>query len=402
MIKSSRGKLIALMSGALVAVAVPVAVTAPTGRSVQTRAEHTALPAEPAVKAMLDGLVHDKTATAALIRVTDRVGGWTAASGVTDLASGRPADPNGHLRIGSVTKTFVATVLLQLCDEGRLRLDDPVERHLPGVVPNGEHITVRQVLGHTSGLHDYMSEPGYSTNRWRGDARFRSYSPRQLLKVAFAEPPNFPPGEGWRYSNTNYVVAGLLIEKLTGRPYGVEITRRILRPLHLTQTSVPGNRSGLPHPYAHGYEALTDGRVVDATRMNPSLDWAAGEMISTTRDLDRFFDALLGGRLIRAASLAAMRAVRDTGAGFDYGLGLQKYTLPCGSTVWGHSGELIGYLTFAFRADDGRRMTLSLDPYTKKPGTQQIFSIASAVFCAKRIAAQDDRAAEKHTETEER
>ena len=210
-------------------------------------------------------------------------------------------------------------------------------------MPNGGAITIRHLLNHTSGLHDYMSEEGYSTNRWRGEDRFQSYTPRQLLKVAFAEPPYFAkPGSSWRYSNTNYIVAGMLIEKLTGRPYGKEVERRILSPLKLTRTSVPGDAPGLREPHAHGYEALPSGEIVDATRMNPSLDWAAGEMVSTTRDLNTFFNALLGGKLTGKAMLGEMRTTVDTGAGFAYGLGLQKYALPCGKSVWGHSGELIG------------------------------------------------------------
>ncbi|MER5420926.1 serine hydrolase domain-containing protein [Streptosporangium roseum] len=330
----------------------------------------------------LHRMVADKAATAALLQADEGGRAKASVAGVRDLRTGRPAVADGYFRIGSVTKTFVATVVLQLADEGRLKLDDPIQRHLPGLVPNGAAITVRHLLNHTSGLHDYMSEEGYSTNRWRGEERFRSYTPQQLLKVAFAKPPYFKdPGSSWRYSNTNYIVAGMLIEKLTGRPYGKEVERRILRPLKLTRTSVPGNAYGLREPHAHGYEALPTGRIVDATRMNPSLDWAAGEMISTTGDLNAFFDGLLGGKLTSKAALREMRTTVDTGAGFAYGLGLQKYAVPCGETVWGHSGELIGYMTFAFRADDGRSMTLSINPHTRQPSTAEIFAIASDVYC---------------------
>ncbi|MFI6815399.1 serine hydrolase domain-containing protein [Nonomuraea sp. NPDC050328] len=330
------------------------------------------------LSADLQRIVDAKGATAALARVSDGGRTWTGTAGVRDLdRGGRPA-PNGHFRIGSVTKTFVATVLLQLVDEGEVSLDDPIERHLPGLVPGGAEISVRELLNHTSRLYDYMSEPGYSTNRWRGAERFRSYQPRELLKVAFAK--KLPDDGKWHYSNTNYVVLGLLIEKLTGRPYGEEVSRRILRPLGLRHTLVPGDRPGLPAPHAKGYEPLPD--LVDATRMNPSLDWAAGEMISTTADLDRFMGALLGGKLISAESLRAMRTTVETGAGFGYGLGLQAYALPCG-TVWGHSGELIGYLTFAFRADSGRSLTLSINPSTRNPSTAEVMGLAVEVFCPK-------------------
>ncbi|WP_271216871.1 serine hydrolase domain-containing protein [Streptosporangium carneum] len=328
------------------------------------------------VRPELERIVAGDGATAALARVSDGGRTWSGAVGVRDVKRGGQPSPSGHFRIGSVTKTFVATVVLQLVDEGKVRLDDPVDRHLPGLVPGGERITVRQLLNHTSHLYDYMSEPGYSTNRWRGDARFRSFQPRELLEVAFAK--KLPDDGRWHYSNTNYVVLGLLVEKLTGRAYGEEVARRVLRPLGLRHTVVPGDRAGVPSPHAKGYEPMPD--LVDATRMNPSLDWAAGEMISTTADLERFMSALLNGRLTSAASLRAMRTTVETGAGFGYGLGLQAYTLPCG-TVWGHSGELIGYQTFAFRADSGKALTMSINPSTRNPSTQEIMGIAVKVFC---------------------
>ncbi|RMI38714.1 class A beta-lactamase-related serine hydrolase [Actinomadura harenae] len=324
----------------------------------------------------LDGIVKGGAATAALVRISDGRHTTSEAAGVRDIERGGRPSPDGYFRIGSVTKSFVATVVLQLVDEGKVRLDDPIARHLPGVVPDGEHVTVRRLLDHTSHLPDYMSEPGYSTNRWRGDARFRSYRPGELLKVAFAK--TLPADGKWHYSNTNYVVLGLLVQKLTGRTYGEEVRRRILRPLGLRHTVVPGDRPGVPSPHANGYEPIP--QLVDATRMNPSLDWAAGEMISTAGDLERFFSALLGGRLTSAASLRAMRTPVETGAGFDYGLGLQAYHLPCG-TVWGHSGELIGYLTFAFRTDSGRSMVLSINPSTRNPSTAEVMGIAAKALC---------------------
>lgn len=337
----------------------------------------TVATANPGVGADLEKIVEGKGATAALARVTAGGKTWTGAAGVRDLRRGGKVSPNGHFRIGSVTKTFVATVVLQLVDEGKVRLDDPIDDHLPGLVPGGKKITVRALLDHTSHLYDYMSEPGYSTNRWRGAARFRSYKPKELLKVAFAK--KLPDDGTWHYSNTNYVVLGLLVEKLTGRPYGKEIERRILRPLGLRHTLVPGDRAGLPSPHAKGYEPV-NGTLVDATRMNPSLDWAAGEMISTAADLERFLAALLGGKLTSAESLRAMRTTVETGAGFGYGLGLQAYRLPCG-TVWGHSGELIGYLTFAFRSDSGKSLTMALNPSTRNPTTEEVMGIAVKTFC---------------------
>ncbi|MCS7475540.1 serine hydrolase domain-containing protein [Umezawaea endophytica] len=320
---------------------------------------------------VLGDWVEEGWVSGALLTVED-------SGGVRADAAGE-ARVGGYFRIGSVTKTFVATVVLQLVDEGRVGLDDPVGGYVSGV-PNGDRMTVRQVLNHTSGLYDYAHEAGWSTNRWRGAERFRSYAPEELLAVAASREPYFPPGQGWHYSNTNYVVAGMLVERVTGRTYGDEVRARVLRPLRLDHTIVPGRWPGLPHPHARGYTTV-DGELVDATLMNPSLDWAAGEMISTADDLTRFLDALLGGRLTSAASLAAMRETVDTGTIFAYGLGLQRFDLPCGRSVWGHGGELIGYLTYATRADDGRRAALSYNPVGGGVPGADLIGLFGSLYC---------------------
>ncbi|MFB9902959.1 serine hydrolase domain-containing protein [Allokutzneria oryzae] len=365
-------KKIGLLALALAALVALASLTASAGA--------TTLPGG-ALKAGLDRMVATRAATAALARLDDGPAHWSGAAGVRELSS--PARPraDGHFRIGSVTKTFVATVLLQLADEGRLGLDDPIARHLPGTVPNGERITVRQLLNHTSGLYDYMHDPGYSTNRWRGDARFRSYRPQELLAVAFSHPPVFPhPGSAWKYSNTNYIVAGLLIERLTGRDYGTEIRDRILRPLGLAHTTVPGDHPGVAEPHAHGYTWI-DGGPVDATAMNPSLDWAAGEMVSTSADLNRFLAALLAGRLTSAAGLAAMKQTVPTGTDFQYGLGLQRFDLPCGARVFGHGGELIGFLTYATGSAGGRQLTLSYNPHSRPAPAETVIGLFNSAYC---------------------
>ncbi|MFE2751835.1 serine hydrolase domain-containing protein [Actinosynnema sp. NPDC059335] len=323
----------------------------------------------------MDGWVGQGWASGALLTAETPAGTRADAAG--------EASVGGYFRIGSATKTFVATVVLQLVDEGRVGLDDPVDRYVAGVPAgrNGDRVTVRQVLNHTSGLYDYAHEAGYSTNRWRGADRFRTYRPRDLLDVAFARPSHFDPGQGWRYSNTNYIVAGMVVERVTGRTYGDEVRARVLRPLGLRHTLVPGRYPGLPHPHARGY-AEVDGALVDATLMNPTLDWAAGEMISTADDLNRFFDALLSGRLTSAASLDAMRQTReDTGTVFAYGLGLQRFDLPCGRSVWGHGGELLGYRTYATRADDGTRATLSYNPLPADVPGDAVVDLFSAIYC---------------------
>lgn len=285
-------------------------------------------------------------------------GTWTSGS----PKPGGAAEPLGteHFRIGSITKTFVATAILQLVDESRIELDKPIETYLPGVVPNGANITVRHVLNHTSGLYDYMKGEGWSTNRWRGDDRFTTYSPDQLLAEAFRHEPYFVPGTDFRYSNTNYIVAGRLIEAVTGRPYSTVIEHRILKPQNLTGTTFPGATSSLPDPVVNATATLENGQTTDVTEQNVSLDWAAGEMISTTHDLRAFFDALFGGDLISKESLAQMRTTVPMGMGFHYGLGLERFDPPCGGQLWGHGGQLLGYVTYAYRRDDGRSLTMLL------------------------------------------
>ncbi|GAA4688737.1 D-alanyl-D-alanine carboxypeptidase [Promicromonospora umidemergens] len=298
--------------------------------------------------------------SAALLTVTGSGPADTWTSGSPTPAGTEPPSGNEHFRIGSITKTFVATAILQLVDENRIELDAPIETYLPGTVPNGANITIRQILNHTSGLYDYMKGEGWSTNRWRGDARFITYSPDQLLTEAFRHEPYFAPGTDVRYSNTNYIVAGQLIEAVTGRPYSSAIEHRILAPLALMGTSFPGDDASLPEPAVHATASLDGGKEVDVTEQNVSLDWAAGEMVSTTRDLQTFFAALLGGSLISEDSLVQMRTTVPMGMGFHYGLGLERFDLPCGGQLWGHGGQLLGYVTYAYRRDDGRSLTLLL------------------------------------------
>jgi D-alanyl-D-alanine carboxypeptidase len=321
-------------------------------------------------------------ATGALAETRDPLGRWAGVSGVAELDSGRPVPVNGRFRIGSVTKTFVSTVILQLVAERRLSLDDPVERRLPGLVPGGDKITVRQLLNHTSGLFNYTEAMPLDGEEFL-KIRFRYYSPRQLVAIATAHEPYFPPGTGWHYSNTNYILAGLTIERVTGRPYGAEIQRRILRPLGLRHTSVPGTSTAVPGPHSHGYLQIGS-RTVDVTRLKPSWAWAAGEMISTNVDLNRFFAALLGGRLLHPAELAAMKATVPVEPGFGYGLGLYSLDLSCGRTIWGHDGGIHGYVTASMHTADGRRqLTASLNPLADDGLGEAVNNLILVAHCGK-------------------
>ncbi|MGA5797922.1 serine hydrolase domain-containing protein [Streptomyces cellulosae] len=313
-----------------------------------------------AVKAAVEGGVPGVT-----LRAEDRRGVWTTTAGVGNLSTERPRSPHDRYRVGSITKTFVATVLLQLEAEGRLSLDDTVDSWLPGLVTGNGHdgtrITLRQLLNHTSGIFNYTADEDFGRTYFLKDGflrhRYDTLGPEELVRVAMSHEPDFAPGAGWNYSNTNYVLAGMVIEKATGRPYGEEIRRRVITPLHLTGTSVPGTRTGVPGPSSRAYGKLTEdgsGPVHDVTRLNPSMASSAGEMISDSQDLNRFYRALLTGRLLPRKQLEKMTdtvAVNDRNG---YGLGLMSTELSCGVTVWGHGGGIHGSTSDAVTTRDGR------------------------------------------------
>src|SRR3712207_3807180 len=205
------------------------------------------------------------------------------ATGASQLRPRRALRPTDRFRVGSVTKTFVATVVLQLAGEGRLSLDDPVDRWLPGLVPDGSGVTVRQLLNHTSGLYDYEDDQSVFTPYLEGDFAF-AYTPQQLIAVSNAHPVNFPPGAGWSYSNTNYILAGLIIEAVTGASLESELQRRLFTPLRLRRTSYDAART-MKGRYAHGYYRLPSGKRVDVSGMNLSWAGAAGAIVSTMQDV---------------------------------------------------------------------------------------------------------------------
>ncbi|MFJ9697639.1 serine hydrolase domain-containing protein [Kitasatospora sp. NPDC101183] len=317
--------------------------------------------ADAALKGMTD--TGYSTNALAAVRQDGRLA-WRDAAGVADLDSRAPADPQGRFRIGSATKTFVATTLLQLVGEGRLDLDDRLECLLPGIVPNSTDITVRQLLNHTSGVANYTRDPAFDfyDQGWLTTRRYRSYSLRDLVDIANTYPPTFAPGQDWSYSNTNYILVAMIIEKLTGHRWNDEVTRRIIRPLRLSGTSAPADFPLIPGPHAHGYFKLGTGPV-DVTALNPSMAGPSGGIVSTTADLTAFLHALLGGHLLRPAELAAMEQTSTHGEGRTYGLGLQRLDTPCG-TYWGHAGGIPGYMTMMLSSPDGRRqVAASTSPY---------------------------------------
>jgi D-alanyl-D-alanine carboxypeptidase len=244
-----------------------------------------------------------------------------------------------------------------LVAEGRLSLSDTVERWLPGILPYGDQVTIRQLLNHTSGVPDNALEPLVRLYTFP-HGRARAWTPRELVALVADQPPDFPPGTAWSYSNTGYVLAGMIVEAATGRKLGQELARRILRPLRLRDTFFPVNRPDIPGPNPRGYSVPLDdeaGPLLDFTVYNPSLAWGAGNLISDLADLERFFRALLGGRLLPPRLLAQMTTPVDTGVlGYGYGLGLEMIQTPSGRLV-GHGGAIPGFDNIVLSTEDGRR-----------------------------------------------
>jgi D-alanyl-D-alanine carboxypeptidase len=254
-------------------------------------------------------------------------------------AGTRRPDEDARFRIGSVSKTFTATIVLLLAEEGRLGFGDTLERYLPGVVPQGDRITIRQLLNHRSGLSNVTDY-----EHWLDRAsRSASTRPIDVLRFAASHPPTFAPGSGWGYSNTNYIALGLVIEEATGHTYRQELEQRILEPLGLESTELPRTRQ------------LQD---LDDEGDNPNVPWAAGAIVSNAKDLSRFFAALLSGEILSKDSLAQMKQTVIVGRAGGDGLGIFATELPCGR-FWGHDGGILDYGTIVKASEDGDRIAVT-------------------------------------------
>jgi D-alanyl-D-alanine carboxypeptidase len=283
-----------------------------------------------------------------MARLSDGRRTTVTAAGVTDMATGRRMTGREQFEVGSNTKTFTATLALQLVDRGQLELDAPVERYLPGVVPNGENITVRMLLNHTSGLFGYTSSENFFEDIFADPQHV--HTDAELLARAFAYEPYFAPGTSWMYSNTNYILAGMIVQKLTGKSLPVLVQQRIAQPLGLKHTYYADPRAtNTGRGYAHGYTITytsTDPTYIDTTGWPLAWGGAAGAIISNQEELARFFSALLSGKLFSREQLAQMKTTVPIPADFEikgeYGLGLMRKDTPCGS-VWGHGGDTNGH-----------------------------------------------------------
>ncbi|PRY00624.1 serine hydrolase domain-containing protein [Allonocardiopsis opalescens] len=339
----------ALAACLLAALAPPAAASpAPADASVDTALVQAAL--DQAVAAGAPGVS---------ARITDGTEVHRLRSGVGDLDTGAPVPLDGRFRPASLTKSLVAVVVLQLVDEGRLELDEPVGALLPGVLPEGSAVSVRQLLNHTSGLPDYISDPLFAHPR---DYTGRSFTPGELVGIALAQPVR-PPGE-FAYSNTNYILLGMLVEQLTDAPLPTELQRRVLRPTGMRHSYLPVTFPRILGPHATGYyRGADDAEPTETTELNPSFAWASYGLVSTSADLGRFYRALLDGTLLPGPLLDEMRTTVPTGHPIwpGYGLGLEQVTLTCGE-MWGHTGSIPGYMTIAFATPDGgRHVVLSMN-----------------------------------------
>ncbi|MEV6425538.1 serine hydrolase domain-containing protein [Streptomyces sp. NPDC051662] len=338
-----------------------------TGAGTTVARQDTLKDTRKGVQRIADGLVADGKRPAALISTRERDGRTrTYTAGVGDLATGAPVPADGQVRIASNTKTFTAVVVLQLVGEGKIDLDAPVETYLPDLLRgegvDGRRITVRQLLQHTSGLPEYTQIVAENY----GEFQHRYAEPRELLDLALEGKASFPPGTKWEYSNTNYIVAGLLVQKITGRPLAEQINKRVVERIGLRHTYFPAaGDMTIREKHPKGYYADKPGAPLrDVTEQDPSWGWAAGAMISTNSDVNRFFTALLDGRLLKPAQLKEMRttvpAEGDPVPGTRYGLGLMSRPLSCGGLSWGHGGDIPGYETRGGVTESGRSVNIAV------------------------------------------
>lgn len=366
----------------LVAAVIIGATTALIGCSTLQRAVE--------IQSDLDGLTRSSV-VGSIATLDDGTTTAVMTSGVPNRTNGDSIGKNDRVRIGSVTKTFTASLVLQLVAEGKVDLDAPIEQYLPGLLhgsdmdgsdmdgsgTDGSAITVRQLLQHRSGLPEFAGEPG--ADEWIAANEDRTLTPSAAVAIALGKPAQFVPGTSFVYTNTNYIVLGMLVESVTGRSYADELQSRILDPLDLEDTYLPaaGERD-IRGDHLTGYQDL-DGGLTDVSRTEPSIPWSAGAMVSTGTDLNAFWRALLDGQVVPAEQLAEMTTpqVGATEAeGLGYGMGVGATELPCGVTYTGHSGGIYGYYTLSGATPD-RAFTVTLTSTPKdQPDTVAILSHA--------------------------
>lgn len=385
MVSGTVGTGTALGAVLLSLLAVPAHAATPSGtvREASVAAGELAAPDDAGLREVLRTAL-SQGAPGAMVRVDDNGTVHRLSEGDADRVTGRALTTYDRFRVGSVSKSFTAVVLLQLVDEGKLDLDTSVNSYLPGLLPD-DAITVRHLLSHRSGLYDYTNDMFEQTVPGFEAVRNKVFSYQDLVDLSLAKPLTNAPGAAYSYSNTNFVVGGMLIEKLTGQPVRTQYQKRIIKPLKLTGTSYVHPDTAIAGRHANGYLPPDEaGPLVDSTEQTVSWAQSAGAVISTTRDLNTFFSALLGGRLMSASQLAQMQQWTPVNSTQGYGLGLRRRDLSCGVSVYGHTGTVQGYYTYAFTSKDGKRSVTAL-ANTSNNGTvlTTLSRTLESAFCGK-------------------
>jgi D-alanyl-D-alanine carboxypeptidase len=314
-------------------------------------------------------------APGAIVYVRTPTATRAGVAGYADRAARVSMRAADRYRIASVTKAFVCVVILQLEAEGKLDIDDPVENYLPGLVPNGGAITLRELMNHTSGLFNYTDDSAFVNDPITNFAR--AWTPPQLLALAFAHPPNFAPGTNWSYSNTNYIVLGLVAEAVTGKPLGEDLQERIFTPLNLTSTSFPATIELAPD-LVHGYVKLPGSPLIDISAgLNPTWGWAAGAIVSTARDVTTFYRTLFTGKLLAATQLAEMES--PTQSSGSYGLGIDSTFPACGRAFF-HVGDFLGWENIAYSTASGKRQAVVM-VNVNYPDFGRVVALAQKALC---------------------
>lgn len=403
---SSRRELFRASAGALLLAATGATRWQPARAQSSRAAPDAAMPAYASVlRSQLEQLVDALFVPGAAVLVrSPGLGDWSATFGTRRLGGTQPVTLGDHVRIGSNTKTMTGTVILQLVEEGALSLDDPVSKYRPDV-PNGDQITLAELLNMRSGLYNYSESP--ELNQAMDESPEHVYSPDDLLAIAFRQPPYFAPGADYYYSNTNYILLGVIIEQLTGDSAPAEFQRRIFDPLGLTETVLPAlDSAAIPDPHPQGYMYGTNAETVssqvlsaeqqaqaaagtlqpsDVTDASPSWAWTAGSGISTADEVVQYVQALVGGGLLssrmQAQRLASMQPTNPANpASTEYGLGLAKL-----GPMFGHTGELPGYNSF-MGYDPNQAIavvtwtSLAASPDGRAPATEMAKAVISQLY----------------------
>ncbi|MFF0777390.1 serine hydrolase domain-containing protein [Streptomyces sp. NPDC003720] len=389
MVSGMAGRGAVLGAAVLSLVTVPAWAAAPQGG-----ARAPALPAPDL--GGLDAVLHsavDQGAPGALARVDDGDDSYLVTRGFADRSTRQGISAADRFRIGSVTKSFSAVVLLQLADEHKLDLDAPVNRYLPKLLPD-DRITVRHVLSHRSGLYDYSNDMFAQSVSGFEAVRNKVFGYRDLVALSLKKPRTNAPGAAYAYSNTNYVVAGLLIEKLTGASVRSAYEKRLITPLGLRDTFYVHPDTKIPGRHAHGYLTpdAAGAKLVDATDQTASWAQSAGALISSARDLNTFYSALLRGKLLSAARLAEMERFTRVDATTSYGLGLRRRDLSCGVSVYGHTGAVQGFYTYAFASKDGKRaLTAAANTSNNAKVLGTLAGTLESAFCGRSTGKGSDK-----------